>query len=252
MNGGLIGSFADPPTCLLELLIPPSDSMPRNRSVDRFIVHVLTHHGCSSFETGTSRAHRGFCVTSSCLLSLLTKSALSLPPQTGGASGIGRATAELFSQNQYKVVVADRSVGLGEAVVANLKGNGEEAAFVELDVANEASVQNCVDFAVRTFGGLDCAVNSAGITGPFVPANETPLDGWQKKMNTDLTGCLMFTKACVNYWLTQEPRTLRDDAELGLPPVRQRGALVNVASFNGLYASKNMVSHGALYFWGQR
>ena len=168
--------------------------------------------------------------------------------QTGGASGIARATAELFSQNHYKVVIADRSVALGQEVVKNLKANGEEAAFVELDVAKEESVQNCVDFAVKTFGGLDCAVNAAGITGPFCPAQETPLEGWQQKLNIDLTGCLMFTKACVNYWLTQEPRTLRDDAELGLPPVTQRGALVNVASFNGLYASKNMVSHGMSMF----
>jgi len=141
-------------------------------------------------------------------------------------------------------VVADRSVALGEAVVASLRGNGEEAVFVALDVAKEASVQNCVDFAVKAFGGLDCAVNAAGITGPFGPANETSLEGWNQKMSIDLTGCLMFTKAVVNYWLTQERRILRDDAELGLPPVTQRGALVNVASFNGLYASKNMVSHG--------
>ena len=145
-------------------------------------------------------------------------------------------------------MVADRSAALGEAVVANLKRNGESAAFVGLDVADEASVQNCVDFTVKTFGGLDCAVNAAGIAGPFVPANETPLGGWHEKMSIDLTGCLIFTKAVVNYWLTQERRTLRDDAELGLPPVTQRGALVNVASFNGLYASKNMVSHGTVCF----
>lgn len=146
-------------------------------------------------------------------------------------------------------MVADRSVALGEAVVASLRGNGEEAVFVALDVAKEASVQNCVDFAVKTFGGLDCAVNAAGITGPFGPANETSLEGWNQKMSIDLTGCLMFTKAVVNYWLTQERRILRDDAELGLPPVTQRGALVNVASFNGLYASKNMVSHGKFDFF---
>ena len=143
--------------------------------------------------------------------------------------------------------MADRSVGLGEEVAADLKRNGGEAAFVELDVAKEESVQNCVDFAVKTFGGLDCAVNAAGIAGPFFPAHQTPLNGWHQKIGIDLTGCLMFTKAVVNYWLTQEPRTLRDDSELGLPPVTQRGALVNVASFNGLYASKNMVSHGT--FW---
>lgn len=140
--------------------------------------------------------------------------------------------------------MADRSVDLGEAVVASLKANGEDAAFVALDVADEASVQNCVDFTIKTFGGLDCAVNAAGITGPFLPAHETPLNGWHQKIGIDLTGCLMFTKAVVNYWLTQERRVIRDDAELGLPPVTQRGALVNVASFNGLYASKNMVSHG--------
>jgi NAD(P)-dependent dehydrogenase (short-subunit alcohol dehydrogenase family) len=126
---------------------------------------------------------------------------------------------------------------------------GHEAAFVPLDIANEASVQASVDFTIKTFGTLDVAVNCAGIGGPSLPAHQIPADKWQQVIDIDLTGTFYFTKAVTNYWLTQEPRLIRHDVDLGLAPVSQRGALVNVASINALLASKNMGGYGERPFW---
>ncbi|UZJ53638.1 hypothetical protein CBS101457_002958 [Exobasidium rhododendri] len=59
-------------------------------------------------------------------------------------------------------------------------------------------------------------------------------------MDIDLSGTFYLTKALVTHWRGQKPRQLRDDSDLGLQPVRQRGSLVNIASVNGMYASVYM------------
>ncbi len=81
---------------------------------------------------------------------------------TGGASGIGRATAELFVAEGARVVLADVNDALGEAAAAEL---GEAAAFKRTDVADADEVQELVDFAVARFGGLHVMFNNAGISG---------------------------------------------------------------------------------------
>src|SRR5436305_13701162 len=81
---------------------------------------------------------------------------------TGGASGIGRAMAELFVEEGASVVIADVNPGGGEEVAAKL---GETTAFKRTDVANADQVQAVVDFAVERFGGLHVMVNNAGIGG---------------------------------------------------------------------------------------
>lgn len=81
---------------------------------------------------------------------------------TGGASGIGRATAELFVEEGARVVIADVDVERGEDVAANL---GEAAVFQRTDVSDAAAVQELVDLAVGRFGGLHVMCNNAGIPG---------------------------------------------------------------------------------------
>ena len=81
---------------------------------------------------------------------------------TGGASGLGLATATMIIENQGFAVLADINTEGGQNAAASL---GERAQFVQTDVTDEASVQNAIDIAVKTFGGLHGAVNCAGI-GP--------------------------------------------------------------------------------------
>jgi NAD(P)-dependent dehydrogenase (short-subunit alcohol dehydrogenase family) len=81
---------------------------------------------------------------------------------TGGASGIGRATAELFVEEDARVVIADVDADRGEDLAKQL---GETAAFQRTDVADADEVQALVDFAVAHFGGLHVMFNNAGIPG---------------------------------------------------------------------------------------
>jgi len=81
---------------------------------------------------------------------------------TGGASGIGRATAELFVAEGAQVVIADVNDAQGEELASQL---GKAALFRRTDVSNKEEVQALVDCAVERFGGLHIMFNNAGISG---------------------------------------------------------------------------------------
>ena len=81
---------------------------------------------------------------------------------TGGASGLGAATAKIIIENGGNVVLADVNAAAGEITEAEL---GETALFVQTDVTKADSVQNAINTAIDAFGGLDGVVNCAGI-GP--------------------------------------------------------------------------------------
>jgi NAD(P)-dependent dehydrogenase (short-subunit alcohol dehydrogenase family) len=108
---------------------------------------------------------------------------------TGGASGIGRATAELFVEEGAKVVIADVDAARGEDLAAKL---GAAAAFKQTDVADADQIQALVDFAVARFGGLHVMFNNAGISdkmfGPFLDAD---LKKFQPVMAVNLLGVMV-------------------------------------------------------------
>jgi NAD(P)-dependent dehydrogenase (short-subunit alcohol dehydrogenase family) len=83
---------------------------------------------------------------------------------TGGASGLGLATAELFVKEGAKVVLADINAEKGAMAAAEL---GESARFIKANVTVADEVQAAVDFAVAEFGGLNVIMNNAGIGGKF-------------------------------------------------------------------------------------
>ncbi len=84
---------------------------------------------------------------------------------TGGAHGMGEATARLFAREGAKVVIADILEREGNAVAASIAASGGEAQFVRLDVADEQQWGEVVDQIVARYGRLDVLVNNAGISG---------------------------------------------------------------------------------------
>lgn len=90
---------------------------------------------------------------------------------TGGTSGIGERTAELFVDEGATVVIAGRRRDVGEALAARL---GQSASFVRTDVSQEADVKALIEGTVARFGRLDCLFNNAGSGGP--PTSITELD----------------------------------------------------------------------------
>ena len=86
---------------------------------------------------------------------------------TGGSRGIGRATAVLFAQSGAKVVIGDVDPA-GSETVETIKRDGGEAIFAKTDVRDEGDVKNLIATAVKTYGGLHCAFNNAGVLPPTV------------------------------------------------------------------------------------
>ncbi|MFE5261581.1 SDR family NAD(P)-dependent oxidoreductase [Streptomyces coelicoflavus] len=107
---------------------------------------------------------------------------------TGAASGIGLATARRLGAGGASVVVADFNAEGAEKAAAELAAQGVRAAAVELDVTRPESVEAAVRFTVDTYGGLDLAVNNAGIGGPSAPTGEYDVDAYQRVVHTNLDG----------------------------------------------------------------
>jgi NAD(P)-dependent dehydrogenase (short-subunit alcohol dehydrogenase family) len=105
----------------------------------------------------------------------LSKSPLSFTGKvalvTGGSRGIGRATAQLFAQSGAKVVIGDIDPS-GSETIETIKRDGGEALFVQTDVRDEGDVKNLIATAVKTYGGLSCAFNNAGVLPPTVTLNQ--------------------------------------------------------------------------------
>jgi NAD(P)-dependent dehydrogenase (short-subunit alcohol dehydrogenase family) len=137
---------------------------------------------------------------------------------TGGASGIGRATALTFAREGAKLVVADTNEDGGQQTVHMITENGGEAIFVRTDVSQAVEVQVLISKAVETYGRLDCAHNNAGISGGLSARTaEYPEDLWHQVIAINLTGV----------WLCMQ-------SELDQMLHQGGGAIVNTASVAGL------------------
>ena len=117
---------------------------------------------------------------------------------TGGGSGIGRATAELFAaEGAEAVVVVDRAAegeNSGPETVELITKAGGTAMFVRADVSVEADVEAAVAATVAEFGRLDAAVNCAGVSGPPAKIADTSLEEWNRVLSINLTGVFLCLK----------------------------------------------------------
>jgi NAD(P)-dependent dehydrogenase (short-subunit alcohol dehydrogenase family) len=113
---------------------------------------------------------------------------------TGGASGIGKATAKLLAGGGANVLIGDIQDEAGQGVVKEITGAGGSAAYVHLDVTSEDDWNAAVAVAESTFGGLTTLVNNAGI-GDTLPIEETPLKDWDKVIAVTQTSAFLGMKA---------------------------------------------------------
>ena len=108
---------------------------------------------------------------------------------TGGASGIGRATALTFAREGAKLVVADMNADGGRQTVHMIMENGGEAIFVRTDVSQTVEVQALISKAVETYGRLDCAHNNAGVSSRVSASiADYPEEDWHRVIAINLTG----------------------------------------------------------------
>ena len=113
---------------------------------------------------------------------------------TGAGSGIGQAAAVLFAAEGAKVLVTDIDEAGGAETVATIEAAGGEASFLRVDITSEADIEAMVATAVDRYGGLDCALNNAGISEPPVDFTEMPLESWNKMIAIQLTGPFLCMK----------------------------------------------------------
>ncbi len=106
---------------------------------------------------------------------------------TGGAGGIGRATARLFVEHGARVVIADIDAERGEQLATTL---GDSAAFRRTDVADPDDVRGLVESTVDRFGGLHVMFNNAGVSSSFRRLLENDLRDAQRVMAVNLFGVM--------------------------------------------------------------
>jgi NAD(P)-dependent dehydrogenase (short-subunit alcohol dehydrogenase family) len=138
---------------------------------------------------------------------------------TGGASGIGKATAKRIAEEGGSVVIADVQDAAGAAVAEEIERSGGTASYVHLDVTDEEGWAAAVASTVEAYGGLDILVNNAGI-GDTDPIEATSVDTWNKVVAVTQTSVFLGMKAAAE--------ALKRSG---------RGAVVNISSMYGIVGS---------------
>lgn len=135
---------------------------------------------------------------------------------TGGATGIGKEVATIFSQYGAKVVIADRNSERGLQTADELASSGADVSFVLCDVARESDIKNLVDTTIQLYGALDIVCNNAGVEGDQADSVDCTTENWERVMDINLKGLWL----CMKY---QIPELLKS----------QGGSIVNISSIAG-------------------
>ena len=144
---------------------------------------------------------------------------------TGGAGGIGLATARRLAEEGAKVVVADVSGDAGQAAATEVGGT-----FVQVDVTDAAQVDALFATAQQTYGSVDIAFNNAGISPPDDDSIlDTGIDAWRRVQEVNLTSVYLCCKAVLPYMQSQG-----------------KGSIINTASFVAVMgAATSQISYTA-------
>jgi len=151
---------------------------------------------------------------------------------TGAASGIGRASAEIFARCGAKVTVADIDVARAEQVASEIRKTGGSAFTCGVDVSSEEQVRNMVTITASTFGGVDIIHNNAGDVSSEkgirdINVGGMEIDLWDHYMAVNLRGVMLGCKWAI-------PEMLK----------RGGGSIVNTSSIGSLSGEEISVAYG--------
>lgn len=163
--------------------------------------------------------------------SLLSDSNASAPLEnlsaivTGGASGIGLATAKLLHERGARIAIVDVQAGKGEEALASINDKDGRAIFIQANLATPEEADRAIHETIQAFGQLTSVVNSAGIQR-YGNAEQTSLELWQEVMSVNLTAAFLISRAAI-------------------PHLRQNGggSIVNVGSVQSHAAQKGAVAY---------
>lgn len=148
---------------------------------------------------------------------------------TGGGSGIGRAAALAFAREGAKLLLADINVEGAAETVKMIEEAGGTASSIKTDVTQASDVKAMVDAAVTRYGGLDIAVNNAGIADSLTRFQEVSEETYEQVMNVNVKGVWL----CMKY----EIETMLQNAD--------GASIVNTASVAGLVGAPKLAVYSA-------
>lgn len=143
---------------------------------------------------------------------------------TGGISGIGKASAELFKEEGAKLVLVDLDEAKGQDVAKEIGG---DTIFVQADVSSEEDAKKVFDTTMEKFGRLDILFNNAGI-GSVKPTHEITYEEYRKTVNIDLDAVFLFSKHAIEIFRAQG-----------------NGNIINTASMYGWVGSPGSAAYNA-------
>lgn len=146
---------------------------------------------------------------------------------TGGAGGIGFATAETFAREGARVTIADFDEEVGGEKANELQEKGYDVAFFQVDVSERVSVDEMVQRVLDRFGTIDILVNNAGITRDAMLSKMTAAD-FQKVIDVNLSGVFHCTQAVLPTLVA-----------------KGSGAIINTSSVSGVYGNIGQTNYAA-------
>jgi NAD(P)-dependent dehydrogenase (short-subunit alcohol dehydrogenase family) len=146
---------------------------------------------------------------------------------TGSGSGIGRATALLFSKEGAAIAVNDINLPGAQETVEMIKKQGGKAIAVKADVSEEKEVIAMVERTVKELGGVDILVNNAGMEG-FGPIKDCTVENWDRVMAVNLRGNFLCAKHC-GKWMMEH----------------NHGKIVNVSSLAALRCPAGIIPYAS-------
>jgi len=144
---------------------------------------------------------------------------------TGGSRGLGLQIAEALGEAGAKILLTSRKAADLEEAAADLQAKGIDTRWVAADASDPAQIQRVVDEAMQRLGQIDILVNNAGATWG-APAEDHPLEAWDKVMNLNSRSLFLFAQAV---------------AKASMIP-RQQGRIINVASIAGLGGNPTLMT----------
>ena len=151
---------------------------------------------------------------------------------TGGASGLGEATARHFAENGAQITILDRDAERGATVATEIGGH-----FVETDVTDEDSVTAAIAYAIEKMGRISACVNCAGIAYGIKTVGRDgphPLDAYKRTIDINLVGTFNVARLAAVEIAKNEPE-----------PDGARGVIINTASIAGIEGQKGQVAYSA-------
>lgn len=145
---------------------------------------------------------------------------------TGGAAGIGQATAQVFAEEGAKVLIADVDDKAGEETVRGIQSSGGTARFVLADISKEAEARRISEEAIHAFGKIDILVNNAAVF--VLKGFDATFEDWERSLHVNVIGTAMVTKYAVEHI-----------------KAAGGGAIVNLASISGWVAQPNFFAYSS-------